>query len=936
MERGGAPQTQLRFSRKGPAPPAALARCASPRPVIIERLRQAGEPRGAGAGDGLSGGSLAFSAVSEEKLSRAVQLARRDVRRRQQEGPARRHLSRGEDPAEPGAAAAPAAPAAHPEPEATGSGAKVYLCAPPASDSPPTRDPGPGPHRGLQSKDERSALEVRRLQKELQSYVQKMEELARKAKKSEEILDPAEELRARVWRQEQAVRSARMLYVLQQQVKEIQEDLEKLSSKKIKHTKKSQAMARLAAAHRGTVRALQGFVTHLADPVKQQSASAHCRELGNLIRQLSLCSARLEADSSIPDAVVDLLLQIEDLEMLSKKGKKRPISASQVEPVAGSTRLPKREKVRVPEPQNPLVTRRLLPEKQDCTCLPLDERGTSGENLAPHNRFGPRSTAAAPESLPTVEYETAGHIRQQVLGRSRPGKMELGRGSAPLRKRGALAPRPQGSCRPFSSKAIPPLSKPVHFQESTVAFRLKETKPPLQETRSPRGAAQPPSPLSSSHRFPGRQAGRGPRSREPVPECQRTAEAGPAAPGRDTARWVRKWGTQLFGFWRSPELPTHFLTVRAAFQLLYPHFQIVVVLQGRRRRLPFHMGQPCAWFRRPAWGKGETETVTARQGVLSWRLEESSPGAALGSSVFVFGELAADEQVQRGVVVTLLFRAKGTSPARIAEEVEKAIRARLEPLLANAQKVNLSLERTIGLKEPLWENQPAPPQVGKAAVASVLGASTEGPAPERCRRAEQELSPALGLPDLDAMLQRMEEIEYSQEAVRQRYNQIVYSDLEFWTQVERRVEDASGGQEPQAPCPVQVTKLDGRKEPHVNIVLERPLDANAAEDLETEEQLGPGSRALQPTAGSHREGGTFLSVPRNVLQSICNYGARYEQHLQRLSHEEVGSFNPWHVAQSLAEELVEEAVGDVAAELQALCEDYAEAVFTSEFLQAAE
>lgn len=33
---------------------------------------------------------------------------------------------------------------------------------------------------------------------------------------------------------------------------------------------------------------------------------------------------------------------------------------------------------------------------------------------------------------------------------------------------------------------------------------------------------------------------------------------------------------------------------------------------------------------------------------------------------------------------------------------------------------------------------------------------------------------------------------------------------------------------------------------------------------------------------------------------------------------------------------MEEALEDVAAELQDLCEDYAEAVFTSEFLEAAE
>ncbi|KAJ3590056.1 hypothetical protein NHX12_008013 [Muraenolepis orangiensis] len=47
----------------------------------------------------------------------------------------------------------------------------------------------------------------------------------------------------------------------------------------------------------------------------------------------------------------------------------------------------------------------------------------------------------------------------------------------------------------------------------------------------------------------------------------------------------------------------------------------------------------------------------------------------------------------------------------------------------------------------------------------------------------------------------------------------------------------------------------------------------------------------------------------------------------------VGSFNPWAIADSLAEELLEEAVASVAAEFQDVCEDYGEAVFTSEFLQ---
>lgn len=39
------------------------------------------------------------------------------------------------------------------------------------------------------------------------------------------------------------------------------------------------------------------------------------------------------------------------------------------------------------------------------------------------------------------------------------------------------------------------------------------------------------------------------------------------------------------------------------------------------------------------------------------------------------------------------------------------------------------------------------------------------------------------------------------------------------------------------------------------------------------------------------------------------------------------------VSLSLAEELMDEALADVAAEFQDVCEEYAEAVFTSEFLQ---
>lgn len=75
-------------------------------------------------------------------------------------------------------------------------------------------------------------------------------------------------------------------------------------------------MSKLAAAHRGAIRALRMFVTQFMDP-GESPAFARGREVGSLIRQLSLCSAKLNADSSVPDVVIDILQQTEVRGLLS-------------------------------------------------------------------------------------------------------------------------------------------------------------------------------------------------------------------------------------------------------------------------------------------------------------------------------------------------------------------------------------------------------------------------------------------------------------------------------------------------------------------------------------------------------------------------------------------------------------------------------------------
>ncbi|XP_043355179.1 protein moonraker isoform X2 [Dermochelys coriacea] len=917
-------QTQLQFNRNVPAAPENLAvRFSSPRPIIIEKLKPPDGQRDLDNGDDANlRSSVTFSVISEEKLKLAIQLAKRDVKRRHLEEQVKEAENKSvfpqiseqcksevsENPAERSASKSRTCLKYHQQlgqpskMEIINSGAKVYLYTPnqgklkpPVSDSPPTHDPGPGPKPRLKKIEDKSTQEVRRLQKELRCCIQKIEELVKK-ERCEEILDPDEERRVRIRRQEQAARSARMLYVLQQQVKEIQEDLEKLSPHKIKHTKKSRAMSRVAAAHRGAIRALQVFATQFTDQSEQQ-VPAHYKELGNLIRQLSLCSAKLEMDSSVPDIIIDILLQIEDLDSLLEKKRsprkvKKCLSASQGKSPVSSEMVPAREQIasskkekKPPiskerlgqEQKKPSVARKLLTdEDQHVANIPLAQKLSSHADLS-DQEF-------------QQEHDSHTSDRDAVLKTSQDALMRAGAvkkvpvlESGPLKKKGVLLPAKQGIRKLPRSRPVQPQAKHARFQETTVAFRLKESKPLVKESRITWVPPNPTSPPASPKRAP-----------------WGYMNASPKASRREQSA-LQKEGTE----------------------------------EGR-------LGAIEKEALRLAWLDAET----------SRRMKELTE--------FSREEM---EKIQK-------LRSEGASPTQLADKVEKAVREHLEPLLDKAQKVSLSLETNTRLKESSFINKLSSQAAEKAASHAdmlsekLLDDLLEDTAQElwnmeQHKKMQAEAVAMHDSPSLETMLQRMEEIERYQDAVRRRFNQIVYADSEFWAQEEKRErESASIEKRPMSPHPLQITKLIGHKESQVDIVFERPFDGNAIEeDGEVEEKLETGNDIWQPLTrniSQQKEHCIFLSVPKHMLQNILDYNNRYEQHLKLISHEAVGHFNPWHIAESLnssflnmgeqnctqysslAEELTEEALCDVAAELQDVCEDYAEAVFTSEFLQPTE
>ncbi|XP_073874494.1 protein moonraker isoform X11 [Macaca fascicularis] len=295
------------------------------------------------------------------------------------------------------------------------------------------------------------------------------------------------------------------------------------------------------------------------------------------------------------------------------------------------------------------------------------------------------------------------------------------------------------------------------------------------------------------------------------------------------------------------------------------------------------------------------------------------------------------------------------SATQLADKVEEAVLDRLKPLLIKAQRVNSATEAHTHLKDGSSVNTAtAQPAQEVAAVdfesnnirrlddfledsahelwavthAKILGSETLA-----------TVEDSKDSPDLEIMMRRMEEMEKYQESVRQRYNKITYADPRLWMQEENNDQKISAvSEKPPSPHLIRITKTVERKDPAVNIMLERPCNGNSLdESVGTEEGSEKREAPLLSLAedSQQKEGRAPLFVPPGMRHSIGDYCSRFEQYLRIVSHEAVGSFNPWLIAESFSEELVDEALGAVAAELQDMCEDYAEAVFTSEFLEAA-
>ncbi|XP_054598549.1 protein moonraker isoform X7 [Nothobranchius furzeri] len=846
-------QTKLLFSESFPASAFNRAtRVGPPVPIVIEKLLTRSEVH---ESVDSSKRSISFTALSEERLLAAVKLAKRDLRRRHLEGlkklPAKplqeSTLSETSDVEllqELGATSSKTeAKISSPKERIAQTGVKQHIfkknvisSMPHGGQIPPTRDPG----LKQVAIDKQAPLsnEINKLQNELERYIQKVEELAKRGGKMEEPLEPEEQNKLEIRRQKQAAHSARVIYVLQQQVKEIQEDVEKLRCEKTWNTKRSIAINRLAAAHRGTLRALQ---------------------------------VEVNQGSAVPETALDILQKVEILDSaLSKQ--------EMFEKVQAQT-CPQR---------STSPTRPTYPRRGVCVGRRLTRRKPKSASHQPTKR-----REALRVGLQSI-------IQQRAL-KEQP---------RPSQKNTTC--RKQHAERRKTDVIGPNQKQNAGFQLPTVSSRLRVNQQPVKEQSVP---WIPTSPHSRPQQRKPVRRGR-PEPRCPFPPVKISSSP--------TKQQQEEDGVETeFLLSSAKKKDSQNEAIRKA-HLEEVNRQKLKELNHLSKEEPERTQRSSDGWRRGRVLVNRFEVV---------RLNPWADGAEQKARETLFHEKQQDGETQKSVETSQRIRFSEQKSDKASDAAGQRCKVLLEDLLEDD---------------------------AHAAWAAETDRRVEGTS--QCGRQA---------PTLESMLLRMEEIQREEEEVRRRFASITYSDPLFW---ERPGAEGSQchapGSRPASPQPIRLTRPVLKQTSVADIVLEKPVDTggflvcshftrtlpahlfklnsclhpppalrcvqsflleNAPMEEASQEEQPPTNKTVSP--GTADRSRTVISVSGCTLRNIRRYQDDYDTYLRDVAHNVVGTFNPWAVVDSLADELLLEALAEVADEFQEVVEEYAEAVFTSEFLQ---
>ncbi|XP_034041231.1 protein moonraker isoform X2 [Thalassophryne amazonica] len=458
-----------------------------PAAVIIEKLLRKSDKQ---QNTNRPMSNIKFTIISEERMQAAVTLAKRDLRRWRLEAVKKSsvisshensvlsvdEMDSCQDPSD--ATGKAEMKLSNPEHMAVRCGPAVISDYHSTSQSPPTTDRCPKQVDGHQQHHLKQ--QIQKLHNELETYIEKLEKMADLDKEMEEPLDCNELKKIELCKQMQAARSARMIYVVQQQVNRIQEDLEKPCSQQMWANKKLRAIERLSAAHRGAVRVLKVIIPQLSD-LSHNEVPPYYKELQQLIRRLSLCSAELEGDqgSSVSEQTLNIIQKLETCHSALNRQKmiqQMPIQTRSSSP--SRWKSPKHPAPPLNELMDPVTSHR-GPRKAQTS-----KTSNRGQRLALQNHRTTHFQTTQRRELLQAGLQSL--MEQRERRATQKGAQKKTKARLPL-----LSERTRADIKTHKQK------KEAHFGQPTVSSQLKKNEIPQKDNSVPWRPA--------SHHFPPQQ-----------------------------------------------------------------------------------------------------------------------------------------------------------------------------------------------------------------------------------------------------------------------------------------------------------------------------------------------------------------------------------------------------------------------------------------------
>ncbi|XP_071116069.1 protein moonraker-like [Haliotis cracherodii] len=768
---------------------------------------------------------------------------------------------------------------------------------PVTTNSPPTRDIDVYPRYKVRE-DLEPSDNIERLQLELEGYLQQIKRVGEKAlhdpdhfvhrsrsRKKDGYLSEEEDEERRVTRTEEfATRAARNLYNLRQQVRQIQRDLINLGpDSKVKQTKKSQAMSKLAAAHRGAARAIQAFVTNLPQQDLRSGLPSSFHELSLLIRQLTQLSSQIKQgqDSLVQTELTSMLDKVDDLNDAWEREVRQRRNANRESP---------------PRKRSPVSRQLFDREEERVKQFRAQMRGHGKENKpkgvlkktfkhsyqAPAPKVQPRKEKS-PDRQATLRAGIAALMRDRdpsLEGRPRGGvSWNISLDNKPPQKKGLLLPAKLQAKREKLHKHHPQVVTDSHFADPTIAANRKAFFPlhnPFDDDSRPNSAPSSPGQRyrSQSH-SPGRLGSRHPWKPPGTPTKS------PATP-KHRSRSFSPPGSRMRFFVEDVD--------KDIVKQLFPDDEKQTFKHSRKSRSVSSSGRN----RSPRASSMSRRREPLRNSFVSSVVDEAKkrmkPYLKKGAASY-----PGYRQSRRS----------SPSPDRSSIYDDSVSSQLLEDILAETVHDLHNMDER-----------------------------------ERVRKKAVSMQDA---PTLETIFQRLEEMEQEQVDIRRRWATVSYTNPQPVSKYFTTKEVLSD--RPCSPPAIEVHRTGGPSTPprHVKFSQQPPEEPivftkESQRSKWTEsfshkvpEDAGEREPVTMPSLCRPR---TLLSIPQSVASRIDNHQEAYSSYLKKMSHHPQGIFQPWKLVQQISDEIFAECLHEVTGELDDFNEAIANHLYKSEFMEA--